>query len=191
MRPSGRVGPVRVRGRQTSMFLLHPPSSIPPSHPFHQPFSPPHLIIIIISYSHFPSSSFFLQLLSSRSKTVYICKLSIFHKRNNLLHVFCSHVLHCVYIKYTYVSYFALKSYQTCVFCAFSYRLIVLSSKSYFYHNYFQSMFPCNYVLGIHSVHLSPFSNLATVFLCGTIHYVRLSWERRTEKESLQVLIKS
>lgn len=27
MRPSGGVGPVRVRGRQTSMFLLHPPSS--------------------------------------------------------------------------------------------------------------------------------------------------------------------
>lgn len=100
MQPSGRVGPVRVRGRQASMFLLCPPSL--PLDAFISLFL--HLILSISSFIpilHRPP----LPIVPFRPKQniniiFYICKLNIFHKINNLfrhLHTFGA----CVYIKYT------------------------------------------------------------------------------------------
>lgn len=64
--------------RQTDIYVS-PPSSFTPSQPFHQSFSPPHLIIIIFYSPPFlPSSAFF-----SSSPPV---------KKKNLLHLQIEHI---------------------------------------------------------------------------------------------------
>lgn len=131
------------------MFLLHP------SHPFHQPFSTPHLIIIF--YSHFPSSSSFFSFFPPVAKPSTCADWTYLIERR--IYYTCVYMFYfMLYIKYTYMSYhiYVLLHFHVVLMC--SAIILCKLKKVTFLSNL------CDYVLGINSAHPSPFSIISPTF---------------------------